>query len=50
MNIPCTEAFAHKKTQHNAALRQYTPQARSPFWLLKPASEQAHARLLPRLS
>jgi hypothetical protein len=22
----------------------------SPFWLLKPASEHAHARLLPRLS
>jgi hypothetical protein len=26
------------------------PQARSPFWLLKPASEHVHARLLPRLS
>jgi hypothetical protein len=24
--------------------------AGSPFWLLKPASERAHARLLPRLS
>jgi hypothetical protein len=26
------------------------PQARWPFWLLKPASEHAHARLLPSLS
>jgi hypothetical protein len=43
--------FAHKKTaQQNASLRQYTPQARSPFWLLKSASEHAHAHFLPRLS
>jgi hypothetical protein len=27
----------------------YTPPARSPFWLLKPASEYAHAHLLPWL-
>jgi hypothetical protein len=41
--------FAHKNAQHNAAFRQYTSQARSPFRLLKPASEHAYARLLPRL-
>jgi hypothetical protein len=39
-----------ENAQHNAAFRCYTSQARSPFWLLKPASEHAHARLLPRLS
>jgi hypothetical protein len=39
-----------KNAQPNAALRYYTPQARLPFWLLKPASEHAHTRLLPRLS
>jgi hypothetical protein len=31
-------------------IQQYIPQARSPFWLLKPGSEHAHARLLLRLS
>jgi hypothetical protein len=36
-----------KKAQQNDSLRQYTPQAWSPFWLLKPASKHAHARLLP---
>jgi hypothetical protein len=42
---------AHKRhTNQNAALLYYIPQTRSPFWLLKPASEQAHTRLLPRLS
>jgi hypothetical protein len=46
-----TESFyPHKSTQQNAALRYYTPHARSPFWLLKPASKHAHTRLLPRLS
>jgi hypothetical protein len=39
-----------EKAQQNSALRWYTPKARSPFWLLKPASEHAHARLLPTLS
>jgi hypothetical protein len=39
-----------KNAQQNSVLRQYAPQARSPFWLLKPASEHTHARLLPRLS
>jgi hypothetical protein len=36
--------------QQNAALRYDTPQPRSPFWLLNPASEHAHSRLLPTLS
>jgi hypothetical protein len=48
MNILCIGSFCSQKTQQNATLRYYTPQARSPFWLLKPASEHAHARLLPK--
>jgi hypothetical protein len=32
-----------KKAQQNVALRQYTSQARAPFWLLKLASERASA-------
>jgi hypothetical protein len=47
MNIICIQSFC---PQQNAALRYYTPQTWSPFWLLKPASEHAHARLLPRVS
>jgi hypothetical protein len=48
--IICIESFcSQKNAQQNAVLRLYTPQARSPFWLLKPASELAHARLLLRL-
>jgi hypothetical protein len=39
-----------RKAQQNAALRYYTPQTRSLFWLLKPASERAHVRLLSILS
>jgi hypothetical protein len=31
-------------------INPFTPQARSPFWSPKPATEHAHARLLPRLS
>jgi hypothetical protein len=52
MNIPCIESFCppQKKVQQKAALRQYTPPAQSPFWLLKPSSEHAHGCLLPRLS
>jgi hypothetical protein len=37
-----------KNAQQNVNLRCYTPQKRSPYWLLKPVSEHAHARLLPR--
>jgi hypothetical protein len=51
INILSIVSFSPQKiAQQNAALRQYTPQAWSPLWLLKPASEQASARLLPRLS
>jgi hypothetical protein len=39
-----------QRITENTALRYYTPEAQSPFWLLKPASEYSHARLLPRLS
>jgi hypothetical protein len=39
-----------KNARQNAAFRQYTPQAWSPFWLMKPASKHAHARLLHRFS
>jgi hypothetical protein len=36
--------------QQNAALRQFKPQAQSPFWLLKLAYEHMHTRLLSTLS
>jgi hypothetical protein len=39
-----------ENAHQNSALQFYTSQARSPFLLLKPASEDAPARLLPRLS
>jgi hypothetical protein len=42
MNILCTESFCPQK---DSALRQYSPKTRSPFWLLKPASEHSHARV-----
>jgi hypothetical protein len=48
MNILCNEPLCTQKPQHRPATRYYTHPARSPFWLLKPASEHAHARLLPR--
>jgi hypothetical protein len=41
---------SQKNAKQNAALHYDTPQARSSFWLLKPASEHIHACLLPRLS
>jgi hypothetical protein len=52
INIFCVECFCPQKkhAQQDVALRYYIPQARSPFWLLKPACDHAHARLLPRLS
>jgi hypothetical protein len=37
------------KTHNRPLLFGDTPQAQSPFWLLKPASEHVHAHLLPRL-
>jgi hypothetical protein len=39
-----------QKNYNNAALRYYTSQAKSPFWILEPASGYAYARLLHRLS
>jgi hypothetical protein len=50
MNLFALSPFANKNTQQNAAFPQYNPQARSPFWLLKSASQQAYARLLPKVS
>jgi hypothetical protein len=50
MNILYTESFSHKHVEQKAAPRRYNPEARSPFWLLKPASEHVLERLLPRLS
>jgi hypothetical protein len=46
----CIESFCSQNTQRNTVLRYYTPQSRSAFWLLKPASKPAHARLLLRPS
>jgi hypothetical protein len=51
MNILCIEFFRpqKKRTTERCSSVVYT-QARSIFSLLKPASELAHVRLLPRLS
>jgi hypothetical protein len=51
MNILCTETFClQKTTTRGLCFSVRTRQARSAFWLLKPASEHAHAHLPPRLS
>jgi hypothetical protein len=51
INIPSTESSCSQLTHNRKLLFGSTiPQARSPFWLLKSASEHAHARLLPTLS
>jgi hypothetical protein len=50
MNTLCIDSFYTQNAQHNAALRWHTLQARSAFWLLKPASEHTHVLLLLRLS
>jgi hypothetical protein len=54
MNILCIESFCPKKRTKIFVFRLYTSQPRSQYWLLKPASEHAHAhayaRLVPRLS
>jgi hypothetical protein len=47
---PFIESLCPQKSHKRTLLFRITLQARSPFWLLKPASELAHARLLPRLS
>jgi hypothetical protein len=49
-NYSTEVSLVHERhTQRNTVLQYHTPQARSPVWLLKLASEHAHARLLPRL-
>jgi hypothetical protein len=51
MDILCTESFCRHKETHNRTLLfgSILFKLRSPFWLLKTASEHEHARLLPRL-
>jgi hypothetical protein len=50
MNILCIVSFCqHKNRQQNAAPQWNTPEVRSPFGLLKRASEHAHVRLSIRL-
>jgi hypothetical protein len=49
MNILCIESFCpqiHTREHYSSVVY---PQVRSPFWLLKPASEHVHAHLLPTL-
>jgi hypothetical protein len=48
MTSLCIESCCPQKTHNETLLFGSVPQALSPFWLLKPASEHAHARLLPR--
>jgi hypothetical protein len=50
MNILCIESIFPQKTHNRKLLFGSIPQARSPFWLLKSASEHAHARSILRLS
>jgi hypothetical protein len=52
INILFIESFCLQKKKYIRTLvfGDTPPQARSPFWLLKPASEHVHARLLPRPS
>jgi hypothetical protein len=49
-NILWIEFLSTKNAKQNVCSSVLYPKARSPFWLLKPASEHEHARLLPRLS
>jgi hypothetical protein len=50
-NILCIESFSRKnKRTKERCSSVIHPQARSPFWLLKSASEHAHVCLLPGLS
>jgi hypothetical protein len=50
MNMLCIEFFCPQNGTTECCSSVVHPQARSLFWLLTPASEHAHARLLPRLS
>jgi hypothetical protein len=50
MNILCIESFCPQNcTIERCSLVVHSSSTRSPFWLLKPASEHAHVHLLPRL-
>jgi hypothetical protein len=50
MNILCIESFCSQKRTTERCSSVVYLQARSPFWLLIPASEHAHVRLPSRLS
>jgi hypothetical protein len=51
MNILCIESFfPQKKKRTTGRCTSVLNQARSPFWLLKSASQLVYVRLLPRLS
>jgi hypothetical protein len=50
IDILCIEFRAHKKRTTERCSSVVHPQARSPFWLLKPASEHKPARPVHRLS
>jgi hypothetical protein len=51
MNILYVESFFAQKIRTTERCSSVVhPKAWSPFWLLKPASEHAHTRLLLRLS
>jgi hypothetical protein len=45
----CIESYCPQKSPTERCSSVVYPQERSPFWLLIPASDHAHARLLPRL-
>jgi hypothetical protein len=48
-NVLCVESFCpQKRTTERCASKIY-PSRMAPFWLLKPVSQHAYARLLPRL-
>jgi hypothetical protein len=53
VSILCIDSFYTQKStteRYSSVVYSYIPQARSPFRLMKPASEHAHARLMARLS
>jgi hypothetical protein len=50
MIILCIESRCPQETQNRMLLFGSSPQTRSPFWLLIPASEHKHTCLLFRLS
>jgi hypothetical protein len=50
MSTICIQSFGQQKLAVERCSSVLYPQTLSPFWLLKPASKDAHARRLPRLS